>query len=158
MPLMSDKHYAITRIKSARNTWYWSVSLGRRGVLVHKTFPDLKHGGSEAALTAALAWRDEVARGDVLTFREFHEQLRSNNTSGVPGVHLAKSAAQPEGQWQAKIRLHDGRKIIKGFSVKKYGDKGAFKRAVAARKAMLDALEDRPYLVNPTAKRLRLKD
>ena len=128
---MTDKHYAITLLKAAKNAWYWSVALGRRGVVVQKRFSDGKHGGSEAALAAALAWRDEAARGDVLTFREFHEQLRSNNTSGVPGVHLAKSAAQPEGQWQAKIRLHDGRKIIKCFSVKKFGDKGAFKRAVA---------------------------
>ena len=154
---MTDKQYAITRLKAGKNAWYWSVSLGRRGVIVHKCFYDGQHGGSEPALAAALAWRDEAARGDVLTFREFHEQRRSNNTSGVPGVHLAKSAAQPQGQWQAKIRLLDGRKIIKGFSVLKYGDKGAFKRAVAARKAMLDALEDRPYLVNPTAKLLRLK-
>jgi hypothetical protein len=33
---------------------------------------------------------------------------RSDNTSGMPGVHLLTSIAQPKGFWQARIKLADG--------------------------------------------------
>lgn len=47
--------------------------------------------------------------------REFCQQKRANNTSGVPGVHFLRPAKQPEGIWQARIRLPDGRKIHRTF-------------------------------------------
>lgn len=128
--------------------------MGRRGKLHQKHFTDLKFGGSAKSLAAAIKWRDEVARREVLTFREFNAQKRSNNTSGVPGVHRVRLSTQPMGSWQAKMLLPDGRKITKSFAIKKFGEKDAFRHAVAARKVMLDALDNRPYLKSPTAKRL----
>lgn len=120
----------------------------------YKRFYDLKHGGSKPALAAAIAWRDRrLQRTKVLTFRDFHAQRRSNNTSGIAGVHFVKSIAQPLGAWQAKIKLPDGRKITKSFSVLKFGNRAAFKRAAAARDAMLALIDERPYLRHPTAKR-----
>ena len=154
---MTTKHYGISRLKAAKNAWRWVVHLGRSGKLVSKGFPDLKLGGKGAALAAALKWRDEMARTNVLTYREFHAQKRSNNTSGTPGVHRVKLPAQPLGSWQAKIKLADGRKITKTFAIKKFGEKDAYRRAVAARKAMIDSLDDRLYLKNATAKRLARK-
>lgn len=151
---MPAKHYAITRIKAAKNAWRWVVSMGRSGGRISKQFPDLKLGGKGAALAAALKWRDEMARKNLLTFRQFHAQKRSNNTSGMPGVHRTMLSAQPMGSWQAKIKLPDGRKITKTFAIKKFGEKDAFRRAVAARKVMLDSLDDRLYLKSATAKRL----
>lgn len=130
------------------------MHLSRSGTFHSKCFPDLKHGGSAKALAAALKWRDEIARKNVLNFREFNAQKHSNNTSGMPGVHRVQLAAQPLGSWQAKIRLADGRKITRTFAVKKFGEKDAYRRAVAARKAMLDALDDRLYLKSATAQRL----
>ena len=40
------------------------------------------------AKAAAVAWRDEIL-SELQAFRlvEFHKQKRSNNVSGVPGVH-----------------------------------------------------------------------
>lgn len=151
---MSRKEYAINRVKRAKNAWNWQVSLGRSGKIYSKLFSHRKYGGSAKALAAARKWRDEAAAKSVLSFREFNTQKRSNNTSGVPGVHRVQLPAQPAGSWQAKIKLADGRKITKTFAIKKFGERDAFRRAVAARKAMLDALEDRLYLKSPTAKRL----
>ncbi len=147
--------YAITRGKAALNAWYWVVHFRRRGNLYSKRFYDLKQGSSEKALAAAIGWRDRtIARTKVLTYREFHEQVRSNNTSGVSGVHFLKSARQPQGIWQARIKLPDGKKVHKAFSVLKFGYREAFKRAVAARAQLLLLVEDRPYIKHATAKKL----
>ena len=150
--------YAITRLKAARNAWYWAVHFRRRGKMHFKRFYDLKHGGSKQVLAAAKAWRDRnLAKTKTFTHREFHAQRRSNNTSGVPGVHFVKSARQPSGAWQAKIKLPDGRKITKSFSVLKFGRKGAFKRATAARADMLTLIDEQPYLYDETAKQFAAK-
>lgn len=106
----------------------------------------------------AILWRDrQLKDAKALTVREFCAYRRSNNTSGVAGVHFLKSPRQPLGLWQAKIKLPDGRKITKGFSVKKFGRRPAFKHAVAARAQFLDLLGERPYLYNPTAKKFAAK-
>jgi len=146
--------YAIIRLKAARSAWYWGVHFSRRGKLHYKRFYDLKHGGSKKALAAAVAWRDrELARAKVLTYREFHARRRSNNKSGVPGVHFLSPARQPRGIWQAKITLPDGTSMTRAFSVRKFGSGPAFKRAVAARARMLALVGQRPYLHHPTTKR-----
>lgn len=147
--------YAITRLKAARNAWYWVVHFRRRGTLYSKRFYDLKCGGSLPARAAAIAWRDEqIAHAEVLTLRDFHAQRRSNNTTGVPGVHLVKSASQPDGAWQAKITLPDGHKVHKSFSIRKFGYADAFDLAVKARTELLELVDDRPYLMHPVAKRM----
>ncbi len=150
--------YAITRLKAARNAWYWAVHFRRRGRIHYKRFYDLKHGGEKKALAVAVAWRDrQLAQTKILTYREFHAQRRSNNTSGVAGVHFVKSAAQPNGAWQAKIKLPDGRKITKSFAVLKFGRRQAFEHAVAARLSMLALIDDRPYLYHATARKFAAK-
>jgi hypothetical protein len=147
--------YAIRRIKRSVNALCWAVDFRRRGKPYSKKFHDLKHDGSKKALEAAIAWRDKkLAETNILTYREFRQQKRSNNTSGVPGVHFLRTVTQPHGVWQAKIKPRGGKAAHKTFSVQKFGYQGAFKRAVAARAEMLRALEDRPYIKHPTAKRL----
>jgi hypothetical protein len=118
-----------------------------------KTFYDLACGGSKEARAQAIAWRDaRLAEIKVLTVLEFHKQKRSNNVSGVPGVHFHKPANQPLGFWQAKIRLNDGKSRAKSFSVLKFGEREAYHLAVAARAELLDTVENRPFLHNLTAK------
>lgn len=147
--------YAIVRLKAARSAWYWAVHLKRRGVLHYRRFYDRKHGGSQKALAAAVAWRDAIsAKVAAMTVREFHEQRRSNNRSGVPGVHFLRTVRQPTGIWQAMLKLPNGRRISKTFSVGKYGRREAFRRAVAARSQMLEKVQHRLYLTHATAKRL----
>ncbi len=137
--------YAIRRHRAAIKAWCWRVRFGRRGKMYSKSFYDLVCGGAKEAKAAAIAWRDEqLAALDVLTVREFHQQKRSNNVSGVPGVHFHKTTSQPLGFWQAKVRFHDGKSMAKSFSVRLYGDKEAFRLAVAARSELLAAVENRP--------------
>jgi hypothetical protein len=147
--------YAIRRHCAAENAWCWRVRFSRRGVVYSKSFYDLTCGGSKAARAQAIAWRDEqLAKLPPLTLVEFHAQRRSNNLSGVPGVHFHKTDRQPKGFWQAKIKAAGGKSTTKSFSVLQYGDQEARRLAVAARSEMLANIENRPFLHDPVAKRL----
>ena len=88
---------------------------------------------------------------------EFCRHIRSNNTSKVAGVHLLKSVRQPNGFWQAKLKLAGGKYQSKNFSVLKHGTAAAYKLAVAARTAMLADAKDNPYLYDRVAKKLAPK-
>ncbi len=146
--------YAISRIQAKPGIWCWAVAIRRRGKAYYKSFYDLRRGGSKKALAAAIAWRDRLlASTQTLNKREFRQLLRSDNSSGVPGVLFIQPKSQPQGSWQAKLRLVDGRSIAKTFSVRKYGKRSAFERAVAARANMLALIDDRPYVHHPTAKK-----
>ncbi|MCG3772845.1 MAG: hypothetical protein JW384_04068 [Nitrosomonadaceae bacterium] len=147
--------YAIRRHKAALNAWCWRVHFRRRGILYFKSFYDINCGGSKKAKTLAVAWRDEqLEKQKTFTVLEFHKQKRSNNVSGVPGVHYQKSRAQPTGFWQANLKLHSGKRLSKTFSVQKFGHQEAFRLAVAARNELLLKIEDRPYLYHSAAKKL----
>ncbi|MCX7146237.1 MAG: AP2/ERF family transcription factor [Sulfuritalea sp.] len=131
------------------------MRFSRCGKLYSKAFYDLACGGARAAKAQAIAWRDEqLAAIKALTLLEFHQQKRSNNISGVPGVHFHKTSAQSLGFWQAKIKCNDGKRLAKSFSVRKFGEREAFHLAVAARSELLAKVEDRPYLYHAVAKRL----
>lgn len=115
-------------------------------------------GGSKQAKAKAVAWRDEqLANLPALNLVEFHAQRRSNNLSGMPGVHFHKSPRQPLGFWQAKIKVGDGKSTTKSFSVRQYGEREAFRLAVAARIELLEKVESRLFLHHPLAKRLSKK-
>jgi hypothetical protein len=89
---------------------------------------------------------------------EFCQQKRSNNVSGVPGVHLLKSEAQPAGFWQAKLKVGGtGRYKSRNFSVLAHGYREAYEIAVAARLEMLAGTEDRLYLYDSMARMLAPK-
>ena len=146
--------YAIRRHRAAVNAWYWVVNFRRRGKMYSKRFYDITCSSSKKALAKAIAWRDQqLQRAKILTVAEFHQQRRSNNRSGAPGVHFHKTPRQPRGFWQATIRFHDGKRMSKNFSVRRVGRREAFARAVAARADMLAMVEDRPYLYDAVAKR-----
>lgn len=147
--------YAISRHRAAVNAWCWRVRFSRRGIVYSKSFYDLTCGGSKEAKAQAIAWRDaQLAELKALTLVEFHEHQRSNNVSGVPGVHFHKTTRQPLGFWQAKIRFQDGKSRAKAFSVRLHGYEEAFNLAVAARSELLAKVENRPYLHHAVAKRL----
>jgi hypothetical protein len=144
--------YAIQHVVAAKGAERWVVRFSRHGRFHDKTFPFLKHGGRDAALAAAIAWRDErLALTAPMTVLEFAQRQRSNNTSGVPGVTFGRSARQPEGFWQARLTLADGTRWRKTYSVKRFGDVGAFDLAVQARQNMLKAADDRVYVHDPVA-------
>jgi hypothetical protein len=98
------------------------VNFSRAGVHHARRFYDPMHGGNEAALAAAIAWRDDkLAEVKALSVLGFCQIERSNHTSGMPGVHFLTSIAQPKGFWQARIKLADGTTRTKSFSVLRHG-------------------------------------
>ena len=102
----------------------------------------------------AIAWRDQMmAMAEPLLMADFHAQKRSNNVSGVPGVHFHITKAQPHGFWQATIKIQNGTRNAKSFSVRKHGNDEAFRLAVEARNRMLELVKDQPYLYHPDAKK-----
>ena len=147
------KRYGVIYQKQSGRSECFIVSIRRRGRTYTRRFASSKHGGLAAALEAAIAWRNTcLAETPVFTLREFHARVRSNNTSGVPGVTFLRPSKQPEGLWQAKISVADGRRLCRQFSVRKFGPAEAFARAVAARSEFLACVPDKPYVVNPIAK------
>jgi hypothetical protein len=147
--------YAIRRHRAAINARCWRVNFRRRGKAYSKSFYDLTCGGSKKAKAEAIDWRDgKLAELEAYTLVEFHKQKRSNNVSGVPGVHFHVTSVRPMGYWQAAIRFHDGKRIARTFSVRKFGRQEAFRLAVAARSELLAKVEDRPHLYHAVAKRL----
>lgn len=149
--------YALTHLQTDIGTWRWSVSFRRAGKEYRRSFADIKNGGSAKARKAAMEWRErQLAKIKALTVVKFCQQQRSNNTSGVPGVHFLRPGRQPMGVWQARIKL-DGKARHKTFSVLKHGYRKAYELAVAARNELLADADDRLYLKSRTAKRLAPK-
>lgn len=61
--------------------------IARRGERFHQEFRVATYGDPEKAKAAAIAYRDEVLKTiPAMSRSEFGTILRSNNTSGVPGV------------------------------------------------------------------------
>lgn len=147
--------YAISRLQSPGGFAYWAVRFRRRGRSHYKSFYDLRRGGARKALADAIAWRDRQLRSvGALTKREFRDILRSDNRSGVPGVLFIRPKSQPMGSWQAKMRVSGGKSIARTFAVGTYGERGAFRLAVAARQRMVETVEDRLFLHSATARKI----
>ncbi len=150
--------YAISRIEAKPGIWCWSVNFRRRGKAHYKSFYDLQSGGSKKALAAATVWRDrQLAKTQALSKREFHELVRTNNQSGVPGVQFIQPKNQPQGSWQARLKLPDGKEMTRTFAVGKHGGDIAYRLAVRAREELLDRIKNEPFLQHPTARRFENK-
>ena len=105
--------YAIKHMQSTRGTWYWAVQFFRAGKRYYRRFYEPKHGGRLAARRAAVAWRDEMLiETKALGILEFCELKRGNNTSGVTGVSFLMPSRQPDGIWQAQLKLDGGTRAL----------------------------------------------
>jgi len=134
--------YGITRVDDeTHRTHAWRVSLRRRRKMHVKNFPDIKYGGRRKALRLAQRYRDEVVRQySPLSRREFSNIMRRNNQSGVVGVNrratgyrLKNGRMRYSCFWDAIWPTKLGECETAHFGVNKYGEKGAFERACAAR-------------------------
>lgn len=73
--------------------------------------------------------------------------LSKNNHSGISGltrVDRVELSGRPQRRlcWEAHCPMGQGRAKRKRFSIRKYGEEGAFQRALAAREAALHALAE----------------
>jgi hypothetical protein len=100
--------------------WGWQAKFRVNGVERSRFFRDSLHGGSRKAMLEARKWRDEeMAKGDAGTT--------------VDGVY--RKGDDYVATWYADGRMQHGR-----FSVKEYGDDGAFFRAMHARRQAVKGL------------------
>lgn len=142
--------YGISRVDNeVSRTHGWLVTIQRRGVIYRKHFSDGVHGGKQKSFAAAKGYRDEViAKHPPFSMREYSNIVKKNNRSGVVGVCrycASETRDLPEDKqrwfWVASWPLPDGRRKRVKFSVKKYGEEGAFKAALKARKDALKHLD-----------------
>ena len=140
--------YGITRIDSDKSrTYAWVVNLSRRRRTFIKHFTDGVYGGKRKALAAAIAYRDHIiTHYPPLTLKEFCSVIKRNNRSGIPGVgRYAGSEPRQDGElrwyWIARWSPEPGKTKQIKFSVDKYGEEGAFQRAIRARKNGLAQLQ-----------------
>lgn len=141
-----DEMYGIRPLTGASAGW--RVALVRRGEEHLRCFSAARYGSLDSALVAAKAWRDRVAcEVRPLTKAEYSQLMRSNNSSGCPGVYLRRqkrrNAAGQEVEylfWQAQTP--EGVKPFrsKSFSVVRFGFDAAYELAVEARESFVQGL------------------
>ncbi len=128
----SQKLYAIKPLSSGGRQG-WSVEICRQGNEYRKCFTASRYGSTEAALQAAIAWRDETASTvKTMTLAAYCSIERRNNTSGHPGVYLMRTlkkdlsgSVRAHIAWEARspTGIKPARK--RRFSVEKYGENRA---------------------------------
>lgn len=132
----AQDRYAIARIDlPGVGTHGWQVRLQRQGKRYARFFGDGVWGGAARAYEAAREWRDELLR-QLKTVERIRTCRTSNrNQSGVVGVSkvtVATNGATYE-FWQATWSPEPGRRRTVKFSISRYGERQAFRLAVAAR-------------------------
>lgn len=132
-------------------THAWLVRVQRRNRSHHRYFSDNVHGGKRSALAAAKAYREtllntlpELTRSEVCKIR------KKNNRSGVSGVsrHEAPGRTPTSPRhlfWLAQWPIGGGKAKQRKFSIKRYGERGAYLRALRARRAALKTLRQEAY-------------
>lgn len=132
----SNDSYALARIDlPGASTHGWQVRLQRRGVKYAKYFGDRVHGGPTVALREARRWRDQLL-AEVETLEQARICARSaRNSSGVVGVSKVTvvSNGSTYNFWQATWSPEAGRRRCVKFSIRRYGEREAFRLAVIAR-------------------------
>ena len=139
----TPSHYAIARIDlPAQGTHGWQVRMQRHRIKYAKFFSDRSHGSPARALAAAITWRDEL-HAELANLNQTRVcQKSKRNKSGVVGVskvRIISATGTVYHFWQATWTMSDGRRGRVRFSVKKHGDRGAFRLAVKARQQGIDS-------------------
>jgi hypothetical protein len=130
--------YGITRAASGKG---WKVGLKRDGVALDTQFSFGLHGGEEAALLRAQAWRDEmVKKHPPPPRRKLAERLISSNKTGIAGVSCKLDPNGEPMAWIAQTRIAHGQSARKFFSVKRYGAAEAKLLAIAERQKQLEQM------------------
>lgn len=127
----------------------WRVSLQRHLRIHTRKFSDQSYGGTAQALDAAQTYRDGLlAVHPRMTRRAQCAIIKRNNRTGVSGVTRSVvvdrrlKVVAPTVYWVARWPGEHGTATQRRFSVKRFGEWGAFLRAVEARQHGLACLEE----------------
>jgi hypothetical protein len=142
----------ITRIdydNGKNRTHGWQVRVQRNKVSQSKLFSDSVYGGKEAALEAAIKYRDEyMASNPSMSRLQLSQLEKRTNTSGVVGVSKVRHVDQRGDKvyeywyWQAYWTPSPGKHKCVRFSIDKHGEEAAYQMALAARYAGLMELSN----------------
>jgi len=120
----------------------WKVNIKRREVNYFKRFAFSIYGGEASALLRAQAWRDDIVRmHPPLARAAAANQMRRNNTSGIPGVHRHVGSEGQVTGWTARTYLGPGQIVQKYFRVGRYGAAQAKTLAMAERQKQLAQMQ-----------------
>jgi len=131
-----NSHYAIARIDLPdAGTLGWQVRLQRHRVKYCKFFADRTFGSPQQAFFAAQNWRDALLQKLATQILARTCESSTRNKSGVVGV--SKITVTTNGTiyqfWEASWSPSPGQRRCIKFSIKRHGDRTAFKLAVEAR-------------------------
>ncbi len=127
-------------------THCWRVEIRRQSRTYRRSFSDGRYGGRANALQAALAYRDQVVAAHPRLARSTYCAIvRTNNRSGISGltrVDRVELSGRPQRKlyWEAQVPLGQGCAQHRRFSIRKYGEEGAYQRALAVREGALRSL------------------
>lgn len=127
---LTEKHKDIARIDQAsKRTYGWYVRVRFNGKMHSKLFSDIKHGGRESSLLAAITWRNqtEISLGKIRTDK--HLVMESRTKTGVVGVRLNEKLNRYEVSWVDK----NGKQGKTTVSILKHGEKEALRIACERR-------------------------
>lgn len=127
----TKKHKDIARIdQDSKRTHGWYVRVRFEGKTHTKFFSDLKLGGLDASLIAAVTWRNqtEIKLGKIRTDKNL--VTTSNKSTGVVGVSLNEKLNRYDVSWVKK----DGTPRKSSVSILKHGKEKAFQIACEKRK------------------------
>ena len=145
-PLPLAMHiYRVDHNESHTHSWF--VTIQRRGRVYHRHFTDSVYGGKRKALDTAKLYRDSlIASLRPLTRPERCRIRKKNNRSGISGVTRIEAVERSRGRiyprryWLAQWPIGNGKAKMKKFSITRYGERGAFQRALRARREALARL------------------
>ena len=128
----TTRHKGVTRIDHpAKRTFGYMVRVAWKGEIHHKFFSDKRCGDRLAALDAAIQWRDrtEVEIGKPRTERMVFGKPAGSN----PAVGVARRRENHTDYYEATWLSPEGRVQRTRYSIRKHGERKAFRLALAAR-------------------------
>ena len=140
--MATSGYKSISRVDHKKKRAYgWLVRVAFQGKMHQKFFSDAAQKGRRAALKATISWRNKTERklGKPRTERKV-AMLSSRNISGMVGIRETTKAMTRDGRrkgpvyevwWFPKPGLIRKTSV----SIYKYGQREAFRRAYALRKA-----------------------
>jgi hypothetical protein len=140
--MATSGYKSISRVDHEKKHSYgWLVRVAYHGEMLQKFFSDLAEGGRRVALKAAIAWRNKTERkiGKPRTERKIATPT-TRNRSGVVGIRRTTKAMTRDGRKKGpvyEVWWYPKPGVLRktSFSITKFGEQEAFRRAYALRKA-----------------------